>query len=403
MIQKNVYIVYPAGYHGSYLKWAIEVSDLDRRGCTILDPLNRSTSSQFGGAGTSHGHVRIPTHQNIFLHQSWVILNRPTDPLVYIINSGAATMQDLCFIISQLLSQDPTGIVVTINDGNDHVTQSYGRINCVTKWPVFMPATDAYLGTKDFEFHEHFDPFDCANDRIFRNHMVTDFNPLTRNAYSDMASNPLDFDLLESTLATNDAWYQVRNRYQPHEVNEKTYITQINYQNRLYEFNIKDIPGDKFLSKLQDLLTTTSISDTFDLDIVKQYHCNYISAQANLQWFESFARWDQTGELDDYLQSHCIIQAELLREIMRRCHVRFDHDNQNTEWQTFYTKVRGTDWPDMPPTVDGFYQLPVWVQQEILVDFEYNIPNLVMSKLDWKNMSLHDINEVYQTQVNTVI
>ena len=130
MLQKNVYIVYPAGYHGSYVKWAIEVSDLDRRSVTTLDPLNRSNSISHGGAGTSHGHVRIPTHQSFDDHINWVIRNRPADPTVYIINPSGS---NICHGLMQLLIQDPAGIIITINDGNDRVTQSYGRINCVTK------------------------------------------------------------------------------------------------------------------------------------------------------------------------------------------------------------------------------------------------------------------------------
>ena len=402
MLQKNVYIIYPAGYHGSYVKWAIEVSDLDRRGSTVLDPLNRSTSSQFGGAGTSHGHVRIPTHQGFNHHCAWVILNRPTTPMVYIINSGGESDQQLCDNMVQLLMQDPTGIIITINDGNDSVTQSYGRINCVIKWPTFMPATDACTDIKNFMVHENFDPFDCANDRLFRNHMVTDNNALTNNNHNNrMASGPLDFALLDSSVAKYNDWYTVRNRFQPHEVNEKNYVTKIDYQNRIYEFDIKDIPSDKFLSKFQDLLNTSNISDNVNLDVLKQYHSEYISAQSNLQWFESFDHWSQTGNLDTYLLSHSIIQAELLREIMRRCHLRFDNiDYQNTAWQKFYNTVRGPNWPDTPPIAE-FYQLPDWVKKEILTKFEYKIPNPVMYHLNWQNMSLQDVNDVYQTQIKT--
>ena len=112
MLQKNVYVVYPAGYHGSYVKWAIEVSDLDRRAVTVLDPLNRTSSVSHGGPGTSHGHVRIPTHQGFDAHTSWVIRNRPTDPTVYIINPSG---DNIYHVIVQLLQQDPAGIIITIN------------------------------------------------------------------------------------------------------------------------------------------------------------------------------------------------------------------------------------------------------------------------------------------------
>jgi hypothetical protein len=117
----------------------------------------------------------------------------------------------------------------------------------------------------------------------------------------------------------------------------------------LYQLEITDVPSNKFLSQLQDILSKTEISDNFDLDVVKKYHADYISAQPNLQWFESFAHWNQTGELDDYILSHSIIEAELLREIMRRCHIRFDiTEEDNIRWRNFYSQVAGPEWPAMP-------------------------------------------------------
>jgi hypothetical protein len=406
MLQKNVYIVYPAGYHGSYVKWAIEVSDLDRRAVTVLDPLNRSSSTSHGGVGTSHGHVRIPTHQGFDYHTSWVIRNRPADPMVYILNPAAQSMTMFCKNIVQLLLQDPTGIIITINDGNDRVTQSYGRINCVTKWPTFLAAVDN-ANNKIFGMHENFDPFDCAHDRLFRNSMVSDVNELTKNVWDFTSTTaPLDFENLKKHVAKYDDWYRVRNQYQPHEVNESTYLPRVDYKNRLYQLNITDIPSNKFLSQLQDILTTSRISNNFNLDIVNNYHRDYISTQPNLQWFDSFAHWDQSGELDNYLLSHSIIEAEIIREIMVRCHVRFDFTHLDHErWRSFYGQVSGPDWPTMPLIESGFYQLPDWVKQEIL-QFGYILkhqgePNPVMTTLDWQNMSLQDINQVYQTQIKS--
>jgi hypothetical protein len=144
-------------------------------------------------------------------------------------------------------------------------------------------------------------------------------------------------------------------------------------------------------------LNTSNISDNVNLDVLKQYHSEYISAQSNLQWFESFDHWDQTGELDAYLLSHSIIQAELLREIMRRCNLQFDNVDQNTAWQKFYNTVRGPSWPDAPPIAE-FDQLPDRVKEEINTKFEYKMPNPVMWQLDWQNMSLQEINQVYQTK-----
>jgi hypothetical protein len=405
-----VYVVYPAGYHGSYIKWAIEVSDADRRKITVLDPLNRTNSLKLGGVGTSHGHARIPTHQGFDYHSAWVIQNRPVDKLIYLINPGAQSQESLCSILSQLLLQDPSGIIISISDGNNRVAQSYGRINSVTKWPTYMAATVAYLDQKNFGMHDNFDPFNCADDRLFRNGMIKNLNWLNINAY-DMStgSGPLNFELLDRSIARYNQWYKVRNQLQPHEVNEKTYVSHIDYTDRLYTFDITDIPSDKFLSQLHDILNKTEISDNYDLDVVKKYHDDYISAQPNLQWFESFAHWEQTGQLDDYILSHSIVEAELLREIMRRCHIRFDFtEADHIAWRSFYSQVSGPDWPPVPQTEAGFHQLPEWVKQEILVDFKHNLknpypPDPIMAALDWENMSLQDINQVYQTQIKKVI
>ena len=409
MIKKNVYIVYPAGYHGSYIKWAIEVSDIDRRKITVLDPLNRKSSTKLGGVGTSHGHARIPTHQSFDNHTAWVIRNRPVDKMVYIIGHSTKNQIDYCKYLVQLLLQDPTGIIITINDGNDRVAQSYGRINSVTKWPTFMACVPPYINDETFGIHKNFNPFDCANDRLFRNSMITTINALTINVYDfSTPIGTLNFEYLDQEIAWWNWWYKVRNRYQPHEINEETYVAQIDYTDRLYQLNITDIPSDKFLSQLQDILSKTEISDNFNLDVVKKYHPDYISAQPNLQWFESFAHWDQTGELDNYLMSHSIIEAELLREIMRRCHVRFDiTEEDHIRWRKFYRLHRGSNWPAMPQTETGFHQLPEWVKKEILVDFKYELknpgmPDPIMVALDWQNMSLQDINQVYNNRFNPV-
>ena len=407
MIKKNVYIVYPAGYHGSYIKWAIEVSDIDRRKITVLDPLNRKSSTKLGGVGTSHGHARIPTHQSFDGHTAWVIRNRPEDKIVYIIGPSTSCQDTYCNYLVQLLLQDPTGIIIAINDGNDSVAQSYGRINAVTKWPTFMACAPPYVNDETFGIHKNFNPFDCANDRLFRNSMITTINDLNTNAYDfSTPAGALNFEYLDQKIAWWRWWYEVRNRYQPHEINEKTYVSQLDYTDRLYQFNITDIPSNKFLSQLQDILIKTEISDNFDLDVVKKYHTDYISAQPNLQWFKSFAHWDQTGELDDYILSHSIIEAEILREIMHRCHIRFDvTEEDNIRWRNFYSQCGGPDWPAMPQTEAGFHQLPTWIKKEILIDFKYKlknpgVPDPIMAALDWQNMSLEDINQVYNTRFN---
>ena len=49
MLQKNVYILYPPGYCGSYINWAIHASDKELQKITVKDPLNNKNSAKYGG------------------------------------------------------------------------------------------------------------------------------------------------------------------------------------------------------------------------------------------------------------------------------------------------------------------------------------------------------------------
>jgi hypothetical protein len=42
MLHKNVYLIYPPGYSGSYLSWCLSKSEKDLSTITVDDPLNIS-------------------------------------------------------------------------------------------------------------------------------------------------------------------------------------------------------------------------------------------------------------------------------------------------------------------------------------------------------------------------
>ncbi len=397
MLKKNVYIFYPAGYHGNYLKWAIEVSDLDSRGRTPLDPVPKSQSLQYGGAGTSHLNHRIPTHQSIQLHTIWSLLNKPKEPLIYLINSGEGrtSQYEIAHFISTLLYSDPTGVVVSIHDNNDPMVMSYGRINCVTKWPTFIPATMAIK--KDFprtpRLHDTFDFKNCQHDQEFRNWLV-------KNDF--IGTKPIiDPVILKQNFDGLARWYQVRNELQPHEVNTDTYLPGANAVNRVFEISCLDIATQAFPAWLEHFMQTGAPSDNFDCAHVQEFQHTYSQAQPNLRWFEAMQHWNRTGELDAYLTSHSVIQAEVIREIFRLSNVGFASQQQQSDWYIFYSKVRDDAWPKASFDPDDFWILPMHIQQELVEDFGYQPkftgpPNPVIKTLDWENMSLEDINKIYQ-------
>lgn len=390
MLKKNVYLVYPAGFHGSYLKWAIEASDTDLQKTIVPNPVNLSNSKKLGGIGTAHLHFRIPTHQRFRDHQRWMIYNRPADKRVYVINDSTAR-QTFYEDITDLLFEDPDGIVILINDNNDHTIAAYGKINCVTKWPTML---DAHLAlNKNIKMHSNFDSMNCKDDVDFRNFIVKHPKIL-------MNSAPADVDRLKHTVKDLSDWYRVRHTSQPHEVNSDYYIETVDVDSRFLQISCQDIVSMEFLSFLNNLLSNYNICDSFDTHLVEAAHPSFIAAQPNLQWFESYKDWKNSGCLDNFLKSHSVIHALLIREMLDQSKVAVFTDYDNETWVKFYQHCQGPDWPDLQYFSEyDFYQLPEWVQKEI-VDFGYNVKSSVNSQTmflaGWEKMSLSDINDLFQ-------
>jgi hypothetical protein len=167
----------------------------------------------------------------------------------------------------------------------------------------------------------------------------------------------------------------------------------------LFEISCHDICSDKFLPWFENFMKCSQVSTGYTLGPVESNHGIYKQAQKNLQWFDSFAHWSRTGELDNYLLSHSIIESQLILEIFKNSGIVFLNSAQQDQWISFYAQCRGPDWPDAPSEYD-FFDLPQWVQQEIQnFGYQFNLttkPIKAILELDWENTSTLDINNIYQ-------
>lgn len=308
MLQKNIYLLYPAGYSGSYVNWALLMADVDLRLATTVNPINTVASKQFGGVGTVHMQSRIPTHQGLMQHLNWRIYNNNSDPHIYLINTSyPGPMSTAEIAISEICQHDSDGVFIHIHDNNEYDVRAYGDINCITKWPSYMAAISHV--NKQFPQSLDFDPFDCADNIQFRNQVVYNSGLLTN-------TGPLIINELNNRIQANNTWLSVRNMLQPHEVNSATYnMHQPELTNRIFSLSCADIASPKFLPGLADILAHSGASSEYSMDFVNKNHYKYIDAQPNLQWFPSIQYWRTTGKLTNYLLSHSIIQAWLIINI----------------------------------------------------------------------------------------
>ena len=379
--------MYPAGYGGNYVNWALSVSDLDVRKTCVLDPINKTNSIARGGPGTSHYHERIPTHQGYGYHVNWVMLNRPTEPKIYVINSDS---KKITREIVELFSHDPEGIVICVHDNDDESIRSYGEINMVTKWPTFIAAHWASDSVEPL-----FDPFNIDHsNNIFRNWAVD-------NSDFFWYMSPIGNEDILRRIKERQAWYHVRNSTQPHEVNTNSYLVPKDSDvERVFQLSTLDIASDRLPDMVDHILRASGASDNHAIDHLKQFHHNYVDAQKNLQWFDSYKHWNQTGKLDDYLLSHGIVQAQIIRRILQRSNCIELTNQDRDQWISFYTRVRGPDWPELGDNEYSYYHLPAGVQREIQ-DFTYAFktkgkPIKAILDLDWRNTGIEEINQIYQ-------
>jgi hypothetical protein len=399
MLTKNVYILYPAGYSGSYVNWAIHASDDDLCKQTVESPINLNSNSKYGGIGTSHLHHRIPTHQSIKQHLPWLILNKPVDKKVYILNSDK---DDIAEVFCSILGYDKDPIFIVVHDNNDMDIRSYGQINCSTKWPVFFAANHAMFDRK-----LTFDPFDCANDRNFRN-LVAENQVGFRDLY------PLDdcvLDQVKSHYLNYLNWFRARNLQNPHEVNADYYIDRESFpENCIFQISCLDVVTENFPNILNNILNQSQCLSSFDTNRIASVHQEYVKIQKNLQWFDSLNTWKQQGHVDEYLLSHSAIQGMIISRILKDCELE-DRDPVTGSnplgymaWQAFYYRVKDPSWPECDHEQD-FYLLPKKVQIELIQNFNY-VPKFSADPerakcrsalVNWKNLSLEEINTIYQS------
>jgi len=402
MLQKNVYIIYPAGYGGNFLNWAINISDKESSRCTVKNPVHTHSNGHLGGQGTSHLHKRVPTHTTVDMQIRFQVLHKITDKRVYICN-------DTWKNIHKVLECDPTAIFVSITDKDDDLQKSFGAIQCGTKWPVYMAVYCAKVFNGFSGIHKNFNPYDCANDILFRNFVVKN--------YLFPSNSAIEYSVIDKELDLYERWYNARNAVNPHEVNERYYLSRLNYDGRIFELDLKTLFSDSFVEWFEDFMEKSEVSDNYDTNQFRKIAPFYLEYQQNLQWYDSMLAWEKTGQVDDYLRSHSVIEAMFIKHLFMKTgqskYFNFDLE----KWQYGYNLVKQQPWPDTPNSIYELFSLPGGIQTDMYeISKNLNIDWMPLAdnarsevidywpcyQLDWENSSIDVINEVYQTAKNNL-
>lgn len=354
MLVKNIYLLYPAGYSGNYVNWAICRSDHDLSRITVTDPLNTTNSRQLGSAGTAHHHHRLPTHMAIPDLLIWIAKNRPQTPQTYVVFT---TDLSLAHTIDSICRIDPDPVFIVIHDDNDLDIRIYGHLNAMLKWPTY------------FHMRQELSNFEA---KILNSGTITDFDFFSagdrREIRNAIAQNqipwlvhlcPLDQDSSKrcrADIQKTKLWFDIRHSLQPHELPVNMHLVRDDLPyDSIFQLSCRDVASMAFIDFIKDFLTRSGCSDGWSVDPVCEYHQNYINAQVNLAWFQAMETWkhQESAELTEFLISNQVVEGFVIREILHRVGYHSDPKVvldgwQNQDLRTIndrYIQIQRSTWP----------------------------------------------------------
>lgn len=313
MLSKNVYLIYPPGYSGSYLSWSLSKSEKDSSTTTVDNPLNVSDNKQYGGSGTSHLHYRIPTHSTIKEIMYWLILNQPKEKKIFLVNgwdNGTITTT-----INTIMNFDRDPVIIHITADN-HYARCIGNLNAITKWPLYFHA-------REFNKKYNIDFFNPTNNTETRNKFIEYYDDIFPISFS--LSRPSD-DSFNLTFMREyyKYWFTLRNEHNPHEVNGEHYVIPYEKPKHFYSIDLMNIFESSIFDVLELVAAESELGD-FNFDFAKNYHPTYVNAQSNLKFKDEIFMFRHTKTLNEYLCSHPLLQALTVKEVMA--------DIPNIEWK----------------------------------------------------------------------
>ena len=333
MLQNNIYIVYPAGYGGSYLRWCLRKSESSSAEFTVDDPVNTSSSDKYGGVGTTHLELRRPTHCGIEHIMYWNILNQPKEKLIYLVNAWNNMWRARTFVHINNMDRDP--IIIHITDANKD-SRELANLNAITKWPLIF---ELQFHDKRFgiDFYNLEDTLHVRNilvkhyDAIFSSSTPMSFND---NEYSviEGEKNPrlhMTPEFYDHLYECHNQWYTVRNNKTPHEVNGEEFVTPYKVPKHYYSIDIQNIYSDNFIDSLETITSQTNAGD-YNFDYVRKFHSTYVGYQSNLQYLKEMRLFRETKTLTPYLNSHPYIKAMVIREMLPKLN-NYDWESKSLE------------------------------------------------------------------------
>ena len=320
MLNKNIYLLYPPGYSGTYISWCISKSETSTSSSTVDSPINLKNNDKYGGYGTAHLHHRTPTHCNIQQIEYWLILNKPQDKRIFLVN--AHNEGEMAIAINHILNFDRDPVIIHIST-QDRYAMALANLNAITKWPLYFKATNL-----DEKYNID---LTCKDKKLTRNNFVKhydNFFPMSR---------PIDFDTTftyepnyKMFRKSYTDWYNLRHSHNPHEVNSSEFVEPYYKPKRYFALDFLEIFNETFVETLSSILEECDIGE-FEYSYVSEYHHNYVENQPHLRFIEEIYKFRHSKVLTDYLTSHPLLEALVIKELINELPINYNWEEETLQ------------------------------------------------------------------------
>jgi len=264
MLNRNLWMIWPTGYYGSYIHWLISRAEQDLSKNTIDNP--------FFNNGSAHAHIKNPPHQTIEFQIQAMLRNRYPTGTIYPIgirsnvsynsdnHNWMKSFENTFFWIMRI-ENEPV-IINLYNGGNDYHTK-LAAINVYHKehWIIeTVPDSNGYYPFKD-------------NDKLFaRNYLVENWKHIYPWHNEQLSTNTVDLyrEAMNKSL-------QLRHEKEGWEYNKEDNWIHASGK-YLYNIEISTVLQPNFIDILADIMSHCAIGN-FDWDAVRHIHSEFINKQ----------------------------------------------------------------------------------------------------------------------------
>lgn len=293
MLKRNLWLIYPCGYYGSYLNWAIRKSDAADGHNVIDDPILST--------GSSHGFLRFPSHQAMDSQIWWLYHSPVRENLIIPIHNDASPdriaygINRLDKIFSYIVRLDINPFIVNIHY-KDKFYKEVCALNVIDKWMVNLEIHHEY-------FKNEYNPW-TDTDRIrARNYLKNTWEKYFPE------SEKLDIKNLMTAFLYLKNRLDIRHRAAPMEILYEQYPLPKTFPKNNYEINVDDILSENFVAKFKEKVNYKELGN-FDFTYWEKFHNEkFLPAQKVLNWRSIKDNFIKTGEIDSYIESNLLAEA----------------------------------------------------------------------------------------------